>query len=146
MDGATFANALVALDATPAEMSWKLGVDVLSFGATKNGAMTADAIVSFDPARRPSSPTVTSAAGRPTSKTRFQTAQLDAYLSDDLWLNNALHANHMAARLRQGLATAPGVSVLGDATANTLFCRFPTLETHSTRPGSTSTTTAGNPA
>jgi threonine aldolase len=125
MDGARFANALVALDATPAEMSWKLGVDVLSFGATKNGAMTADAIVSFDPALATELAYRHKRGGQLTSKMRFQTAQLDAYLSDDLWLNNARHANQMAARLREGLTSAPGVSVLGDATANILFCRFP---------------------
>lgn len=125
MDGARFANALVALDVTPAEMTWKLGVDILSFGATKNGAMTADAIVSFDPALATELAYRHKRGGQLTSKMRFQTAQLAVYLRDDLWLRNARHANDMAARLRDGLASIPGVSILGDATANILFCTFP---------------------
>jgi threonine aldolase len=116
MDGVRFANALVALDAPPAEMSWKLGVDVLSFGATKNGAMTAYAIVSFDPALATELAYRHKRGGQLTSKMRFQTAQLDAYLSDDLWLNNALHANQMlssvkAKRVARGHGTSrPGRS------------------------------------
>ena len=134
MDGARFANALVALGASPAEMTWMLGVDVLSFGATKNGAMTADAVVSFDPALAAELAFRHKRAGQLTSKMRFQTAQLAAYLADGLWLRNAVQANEMARRLRDGFAVTPGVEVLGDdlishdaigeATANILFCRF----------------------
>lgn len=125
MDGARFANALVALGVTPAEMTWRIGVDVLSFGATKNGAMTADAIVSFDPTLATELAFRHKRGGQLTSKMRFQTAQLDAYLSDELWLRNARQANEMAARLRTGLAGVPGVKVLGDQNANILFCHFP---------------------
>lgn len=125
MDGARFANALVALGATPAEMSWKLGVDVLSFGATKNGAMTADAIVSFDPSLERELAYRHKRGGQLTSKMRFQNAQLGAYLTDDLWRRNAHRANAMAARLRDGLRDISSVEVLGDANANILFCRFP---------------------
>jgi threonine aldolase len=124
MDGARFANALVALDASPAEMTWRLGVDVLSFGATKNGAMTADAIVSFDPALRTELGFRHKRGGQLTSKMRYQTAQLGAYLADDLWLRNARQANAMAARLAAGLTAAPGVEVLGEVRANILFCHF----------------------
>jgi threonine aldolase len=125
MDGARFANALVSLDATPAEMTWRLGVDVVSFGATKNGTMTADAIVSFDPTLATELAYRHKRGGQLTSKMRFQTAQLDAYLTDDLWLRNARQANAMAARLRDGLVGVPGVTVLGDLQANILFCHFP---------------------
>lgn len=125
MDGARFANALVSLGTTPAEMTWVSGVDVLSFGATKNGAMTADAIVSFDPSLATELSYRHKRGGQLTAKMRFQTAQLDAYLTDDLWLRNARQANTMAARLRDGLAGVPGVAVLGEPNANILFCEFP---------------------
>ncbi|MFC3966409.1 threonine aldolase family protein [Nocardia jiangsuensis] len=125
MDGARFANALAALGATPAELSWRSGVDVLSFGATKNGTMTADAIVCFDPALATELAFRHKRGGQLTAKMRFQTAQLGAYLTDDLWLRSAAHANAMAERLRAGLAAAPGVRVAGELGANILFCHFP---------------------
>jgi threonine aldolase len=125
MDGARFANALVSLGTTPAEMTWQLGVDVVSFGATKNGTMTADAILSFDPALATELAYRHKRGGQLTSKMRFQTAQLDVYLTDDLWLHNARQANAMAARLRDGLLDIPGVTILGDLQANILFCHFP---------------------
>ncbi|GAA2054599.1 threonine aldolase family protein [Williamsia deligens] len=125
MDGARFANALVALDVSPAEMTWRLGVDILSFGATKNGTMTADAIVSFDPTLATELSYRHKRGGQLTAKMRFQTAQLGAHLRDDLWLRTARQANAMTARLAAGLRRSPGVDVLGDPTANILFCRFP---------------------
>jgi threonine aldolase len=125
MDGARFANALVSLGASPAEMTWGCGVDVLSFGATKNGTMTADAIISFDPSVATELAYRHKRGGQLTSKMRFQSAQLDGYLTDDLWLRNAQQANAMAARLRDGLTDVPGITVLGDLSANILFCRFP---------------------
>ncbi|MER7789629.1 low specificity L-threonine aldolase [Streptomyces sp. NPDC097640] len=125
MDGARFANALDHLDATPAEMTWKAGIDVLSFGATKNGAMTADAIVSFDPALATELAFRAKRAGQLASKMRFHAAQLDAYLTDDLWLGNARQANAMAARRGDGLKAIPGTELLGSPQANLLFCRLP---------------------
>ncbi|MFI0730651.1 threonine aldolase family protein [Streptomyces sp. NPDC021225] len=125
MDGARFANALDHLDATPAEMTWKAGIDLLSFGATKNGAMTADAIVSFDPALATELAFRAKRAGQLASKMRFHAAQLDAYLTDDLWLGNARQANTMAARLGDGLKAIPGTELLGSPQANLLFCRLP---------------------
>ena len=125
MDGARFANALIAIGATPAEMSWKAGVDILSFGATKNGAMTADAVISFDSRLATELQYRHKRAGQLTSKMRFQTAQLGAYLDGDLWLNNARHANGMATRLCDGLAGLPGVKILSKSGANILFCHFP---------------------
>lgn len=125
MDGARFANALAALDASPADLTWRAGVDVLSFGATKNGAMTADAVVSFDPSLRAELGFRHKRAGQLTSKMRFHSAQLEAYLADDLWLRNARHANAMAARLRDGLAQVPGVKILGQPRANIVFAFIP---------------------
>jgi threonine aldolase len=125
MDGARFANALDHLGASPAEMTWKAGVDVLSFGATKNGAMTADAIVSFDPALADELAFRAKRAGQLTSKMRFQTAQIDAYLADDLWLQNARQANAMASRLGDGLKAIPDTGLLATPQANILFCRLP---------------------
>ncbi len=104
MDGARFANALVQSNATPAEMTWKAGVDVLSFGATKNGCMAAEVLVFFDLARGADMPFLRKRAGHLFSKSRFIAAQFDAYLKDGLWLRLAGHANAMADRLRTGLA------------------------------------------
>ncbi|WP_176741263.1 low specificity L-threonine aldolase [Streptomyces sp. LUP30] len=125
MDGARFANAVAALGCTPAELTWQAGVDVLSFGATKNGAMTADAIVVFDPALTPELSFRAKRAGQLTSKMRFQSAQLDAYLTDGLWLRNAAHANMMAERLGTGLKAIPCAGLLHAVEANILFCRLP---------------------
>ncbi|WP_030244799.1 MULTISPECIES: threonine aldolase family protein [unclassified Streptomyces] len=125
MDGARFAGAVAALGCTPAELTWRAGVDLLSFGATKNGTMTADAIVVFDRSLTSELAFRAKRAGQLTSKMRFQAAQLDAYLRDDLWLRNAAHANAMAARLQAGLKAVPGVELLGAADANILFCRLP---------------------
>jgi threonine aldolase len=121
MDGARFTNALVSIGATPAEMTWRSGIDILSFGATKNGTMNAEAVVVFDRSRTAELRFRQKRAGQLASKMRFQAAQLDAYLTDDLWLENATHANAMAAHLAHGLASIPGVSVLGTPRANMLF-------------------------
>lgn len=125
MDGARFAGAVAALGAAPADLTWRAGVDLLSFGATKNGTMTADAIVVFDRARTPELSFRAKRAGQVAAKSRFHAAQLDAYLTDGLWLRNAGHANAMAARLRSGLDATPGVEPLGTTDANILFCRLP---------------------
>ena len=99
MDGARFANALVSLDATPAEMTWKRGVDMLSFGGTKNGCWCAEAIVLFDPAQAAEMAFIRKRAAQLYSKSRFIAAQFDAYFEDGLWLETARHANSLAARL-----------------------------------------------
>ncbi|MDT7561317.1 MAG: threonine aldolase, partial [Pseudonocardiales bacterium] len=125
MDGARFANALDHLGATPAEMTWRAGIEVLSFGATKNGAMTADVIVSFDPALAAELAFRAKRAGQLASKMRFHTAQIDAYLTDSLWLHNARQANTMATRLGDGLKAIPGTGLLATPQANILFCRLP---------------------
>jgi threonine aldolase len=106
MDGARFANAVAALGCSPAEATWKSGVDVLSFGATKTGAMAAEAVVFFDPARAKGMPSRRKRGGHLVSKHRFVAAQFDAFLRDDLWLALARHANAAAARLADGLVRA----------------------------------------
>jgi len=125
MDGARFANALVHLDVSPADMTWRAGVDVLSFGATKNGALGAEAIVFFDPARARELPFRRKRAGHLFSKMRFLSAQLDAYVTGDLWLKNARHANAAAARLAEGLVRLPGVRLRHPVEANELFVELP---------------------
>lgn len=123
MDGARFANAVAALGCSPAEATWRAGVDLLSFGATKNGAITADAIVVFDRSVTTDLAFRAKRAGQLASKMRFHTAQLDAYLTDDLWLRNARHANAMAVRLAAAIRPIVGISVLGAVQANIVFCR-----------------------
>ncbi|WP_286238155.1 threonine aldolase family protein [Neptuniibacter halophilus] len=125
MDGARFANALVALDCTPAEMTWKLGVDALSFGATKNGVLAAEAILLFDAGLAQEMGYRRKRAGHLFSKMRFMSAQMLAYLEEDLWLNNARHSNAMAARLGAELGAIEGIELCGEVAANILFCKMP---------------------
>jgi threonine aldolase len=125
MDGARFANALVTLGCTPAEMTWRRGVDILSFGATKNGAMSAEAIVVFDPKLvEPLSYRLRS-AGQTWSKMRFAAAQLIAYVEDGLYLRLAGRSNALASRLAQAVAQLPGVSLIAPVEANLLFLSMP---------------------
>jgi threonine aldolase len=125
MDGARLANAVAALGCNPAELTWRAGVDVLSFGAIKNGSITADAIVVFDRSLTTELSFRVKRAGQLAAKMRFAAAQLDAYLADDLWLRNARHANAMTARLEAGLKSIPGIVVAGTPEANLLFCSLP---------------------
>lgn len=99
MDGARFANALVAQDVTPAELTWKAGVDVLSFGVIKNGGMNAEAVVFFDPARVGDFEFRRKRAGQLFCKGRYASVQLLAYLETGLWKRNAERANQLAARV-----------------------------------------------
>lgn len=125
VDGARFANALVACGCTPAELTWKVGVDALSFGATKNGAMAAEAVVLFDRTLAETLPYRRKRGGHLFSKMRYLSAQLEAYLADDLWLENARHANAMAARLAEELGKVPGFTLLHPVEANLLFVQMP---------------------
>jgi threonine aldolase len=125
MDGARFANAVAALGCSPAELSWRAGVDVLSLGATKNGALAAEAVVFFDPAKADGFVYRRKRGGHLFSKMRFLSAQLDAYLADGLWLRNARHANAMAGRLAAGLAALPGARLRHPAEANEVFVELP---------------------
>ncbi|MDP6689414.1 MAG: beta-eliminating lyase-related protein [Alphaproteobacteria bacterium] len=125
MDGARFANALAFLGCSPAEATWKAGVDVLSFGATKNGAMAAEAVIFFDPDAAGDFLYRRKRGGHLFSKMRFLSAQLVAYLRDDLWLENARHANARAAELSQGLAALDGAHLVHDVQANEIFVHLP---------------------
>jgi threonine aldolase len=124
MDGARFANALVRLNASPAEMTWRSGVDVLSFGATKGGALAAEAVIVFDPARAAQLGERRKRAGALLSKHRFIAAQFLAYLADDCWLTLARHANAKADRLAAQL-TAAGLKPVWPIEANLVFAVLP---------------------
>jgi threonine aldolase len=125
MDGARFANAVAALECSPAAASWKAGVDVLSFGATKNGAMAAEAVIFFRPDLARDALFRRKRGGHLLSKMRFLSAQLEAYVTGDLWLANARHANAMARRLADGLARLPGARLADPAQANEVFVYLP---------------------
>ena len=125
MDGARFANALVSLGVTPAEMTWKSGIDVLSFGATKNGCMAAEAIIFFKPELVGNLSFLMKRAGHLLSKMRFVSAQLDAYISNDVWLKNAKHANKMGKKLSEGLNANPKIELAYPTHANEVFVKFP---------------------
>jgi len=124
LDGSRLANALVATGASPAEMTWKAGVDVLSLGGTKNGCIGVEAVVLFDPAKAWEFQLRRKRAGHLMSKHRFLAAQMAAYLQGGLWLRLAAKANAMGARLAQGLAQVPGASLQHPAPANMMFPAF----------------------
>jgi len=121
MDGARFANALVSLGCTPADMTWKAGVDCLSFGGTKNGCLMAEAVVFFDPALARDFAYRRKRAGQTVSKGRLLSAQFAAYLAEDHWLDLARHANRQAARLSQGMAGLAGARLAWPTEANEVF-------------------------
>jgi threonine aldolase len=127
MDGTRFANAVARLGCSPADLTWKAGVDVLCLGATKNGAMAAEAVIFFDAdrARAWEFELRRKRGGHLWSKMRFMSAQMAAFLQDGLWLKLAAHANAMADRLAAGLRALPGVEIAGPVEANMLFPRFP---------------------
>lgn len=121
MDGSRFVNALVHLDASPAEMTWRAGIDILSFGATKNGCICAEALLFFDPAMAADLPFMRKRAGHLFSKTRFVAAQFHAYFADGLWLDMARHANAMADRLRAGLSQLEDARLAWPTQTNEVF-------------------------
>ena len=125
MDGARFANAVARLGCTPAELTWKAGVDVLSFGATKNGALCAEAVVFFNRGLAETFRYRRRRAGHHYSKMRLISAQWLAFLENDLWLRNARHGNAMAARVRQGLADLPGIRFAHPTEINFVLTALP---------------------
>jgi threonine aldolase len=125
MDGARFANALVHLGCSPAEATWKRGIDVLSLGASKNGALCGEAVVFFDLALAQEFERRRKRAGHLWSKLRYLSSQLLAYLEDDLWLRNARQANAMATDLAQGLKDVGGARLLQPVDANEIFVVLP---------------------
>ncbi len=124
MDGARFLNALARLNADPADATWKAGVDVLSFGATKGGALAAEAVVFFDPKLAAMMPERRKRSGHLFSKHRFLAAQFEAYINDDYGLTLARHANSMADLLAARLGEA-GIRVLWPVEANLVFAAMP---------------------
>ncbi len=123
MDGARFANALATLGCSPCEMTD--GVDILSFGATKNGAMNTEAIVVFRPELVEPAAFRLRRAGQTWSKMRFAAAQLLAYVEDDLYLRLAHTANGLAARLAHGMCSIPGAGLMAEVEANIVFAMLP---------------------
>ncbi|KXF76075.1 threonine aldolase [Paramesorhizobium deserti] len=121
MDGARFANALVSLGASPADMTWRQGVDIVSFGGTKNGCWCAEALVFMDPAQAKDLPFIRKRAAQLFSKTRFIAAQFDAYFDGGLWLELATHANAMAARLADHIRASERIRLAWPTQANEVF-------------------------
>ena len=125
MDGARFANALVSLDVSPAEMTWKSGVDVLTLGGTKNGCLAAEAVVFFKPEMVGNFPFLHKRSGQLLSKMRFISSQLEAYLTNDVWLRNARHANAMAKILSEGLNSFANIKLAYPTQSNEVFVHLP---------------------
>lgn len=125
MDGARFANAVAALGCTPAELSWKAGVDVLAFGGTKNGCLGVEAVILFDPARAREFELRRKRGGHLFSKHRMLAAQMEAYLADGLWLRLAARANARAADLSRGIAAIAQTLLTHPTEANAVFAGWP---------------------
>ena len=125
MDGARFANAMAFLECAPADITWKAGVDLMSFGLTKNGALSAEAVVFFDRARAADFEYRRKKGGHLVSKMRFLSAQFEAMLDDGLWLRLAAQANAMARRLGDGVRAIPGFTLAHPVEANEVFVSLP---------------------
>ncbi len=125
MDGARFANALAASNASPAAMTWQAGIDVLTFGGTKNGLLGVEAVVLFDPAKAWEFELRRKRGGHLFSKHRYLSAQMAAYLDGDLWMTLARRANSAATRLAAGLREVPGASLTHPTDANAVFAGWP---------------------
>ena len=125
MDGARFANAVAAIGCSPAELTWRAGVDALSFGATKNGALAVEAAVLFDRGLAATFASRRMRGGHLLSKSRFLAAQFGAYLEQGRWLGYASHANAMAARLAAGIKGITGARILHPVQANEIFVSLP---------------------
>jgi threonine aldolase len=124
MDGARFANAVAHLGCHPADITWKAGVDAISFGATKNGAQAVDAIVLFDTSLRGKVEQARKRSGHLYSKHRYLASQLLAYVKDDLWLRNARHANG-AAKTLCDMLVSHGATLAHAADGNEIFANIP---------------------
>lgn len=121
MDGSRFANALVALGCTPAQMTWQAGIDILSFGATKNGCFCAEALVFLDPDRARQMDHLRKRSGQLFSKARFVSAQFEAYLEDGRWLALARHANAMGALVAEAIEKSSAFRLAWAPDANEVF-------------------------
>lgn len=121
MDGARFSNAIAALGCTPAEMTWKSGIDILSLGGTKNGCWCAEAIVFFDPDLAADMPHLRKRAASLFSKSTFVSAQFDEWLENDLWLQLARHSNSMAKKLADAVMASQSSRLAWETGGNQLF-------------------------
>lgn len=121
VDGARFANAVAGTGDSPADLTWRAGVDLMSFGGTKNGCWAAEAIVVFDPPAYADLLPLRQRAGHGISKQRFIAAQFEAYLTDAAWLTTAAHANAMATRLAVGLQADGAARLEWSPTGNEVF-------------------------
>lgn len=125
MDGARFANAVARLDCRPADTSWRAGIKLLSFGASKNGCLAAEALLLFgDDALRERAERLRKRSGHLLSKMRYVSAQLLAYISDDLWLTMARHANAQAARFAEAATSHPEAGLEFPVDANEVFLKW----------------------
>ncbi|MBT5073112.1 MAG: low specificity L-threonine aldolase [Kordiimonadaceae bacterium] len=124
MDGARFANAVAKIGCSPAEMTWKAGVDALSFGSTKNGTLGAEAAIFFNGCDDGSFIYRRMRSGHLLSKMRFVSAQIIAYLENDLWLKNATHANLMAEKLYQGVKNSDHIKFSFPVQSNVMFAEI----------------------
>jgi threonine aldolase len=125
LDGARFANAMVSLGCTPADMTWKAGVDIVSFGATKNGCLAAEAVLFFDPQASADFMYQRKRSGHTISKGRLLGAQIVGYLENDHWIDNARRANASARTLADGLGAIAGVTLPWPVQANEVFAFLP---------------------
>ena len=125
LDGARIANAAASLGVTLRQATTDLGIDILSFGGTKNGAMGAEAVIVLEPSLAYAVPFLRKSSMQLASKMRFISAQLCALLTDDLWHRNASHANGMAQRLLEGVQGIPGVTIARRVDANAVFAVLP---------------------
>ena len=125
LDGARFCNALVALGCSAAEMTWKAGIDVVSFGGTKNGLMGVECCVIFDPKLAWEFELRRKRGGHLFSKHRYLSAQMKAYLTGDLWREMAAAANATTAQLAEGLRAHNRAEIVYPVDANMIFCRLP---------------------
>jgi threonine aldolase len=125
LDGARLVNAAAALDVPLRALTTDVGIDVLSFGGTKNGLLGGEAVIFFDPALARDFNYIRKQGMQLPSKTRFVAAQFEALLGGDLWRTNAIHANAMARRLADGVADVPSVKLLAPVETNALFAEIP---------------------
>ena len=125
MDGARFANAVAALGCTPAEMTWRAGIDAVSFGGTKNGCLGVEAVLFFNPENAWEFELRRKRSAHLFSKHRYLSAQMLGYLQDDAWRDAAQVANARAARLAEGLRAVPGAGMAYDREVNMIFARLP---------------------
>ncbi|MDL9978669.1 threonine aldolase family protein [Microbacterium sp. ASV49] len=124
MDGARLANAAAHLGTSLAALTTDVGIDLVSFGCTKNGAMAADLIVVLNQDAAHGLPSIQKADTQLSSKMRFVSAQIVALLENDLWLANARRANRLASRLAAGLAAIEGTTIMAPVQSNAVFARF----------------------